>query len=361
MADRDWDLSAVVRSWVPTAAYPATASATGGQGPNPSACLATLTFHEEEELGRESFLFGFPNLTEPRNSGFNELQQLYIPFLPRAAADNPSPSVLGASLVSPAPVCVPRRVAQAPDSHSRSVLQQQALHVNHQYNLTPAVQPPQTPRTRKRKSQQKKNVCHVTAENLSSDLWAWRKYGQKPIKGSPYPRNYYRCSSSKGCAARKQVERSNTDPNMFIVTYTGEHTHPRPTHRNSLAGSTRNKFTGALQKAQAASHADDPGSMPTSLSPTTPLTAPIDEDGVIGRDNSVVEGATRSENGEEGEIGDDDMVASEYEADLDGEDLLIPNIANNISEDMFMGFHGVNNNVPNSSYGIRQGSGSGDY
>ncbi|KAJ1385382.1 WRKY domain [Sesbania bispinosa] len=78
-------------------------------------------------------------------------------------------------------------------------------------------------------------------DNVSADLWAWRKYGQKPIKGSPYPRNYYRCSSSKGCAARKQVERSNTEADMFIVTYTGDHTHPRPTHRNSLAGSTRTK------------------------------------------------------------------------------------------------------------------------
>jgi WRKY transcription factor 22 len=24
--------------------------------------------------------------------------------------------------------------------------------------------------------------------NISSDLWAWKKYGQKSIKGSPYPR-----------------------------------------------------------------------------------------------------------------------------------------------------------------------------
>ncbi|PIN20177.1 hypothetical protein CDL12_07139 [Handroanthus impetiginosus] len=28
---------------------------------------------------------------------------------------------------------------------------------------------------------------------------------------------------------------------MFIVTYTAEHNHPMPTHRNSLAGSTRQK------------------------------------------------------------------------------------------------------------------------
>ncbi|KAM0071987.1 putative transcription factor WRKY family [Helianthus debilis subsp. tardiflorus] len=50
---------------------------------------------------------------------------------------------------------------------------------------------------------------------------------------------YYRCSSSKGCSARKQVERSRTDPNMLVITYTSEHNHPWPTQRNALAGSTR--------------------------------------------------------------------------------------------------------------------------
>ncbi|KAJ6426540.1 hypothetical protein OIU84_022188 [Salix udensis] len=92
-----------------------------------------------------------------------------------------------------------------------------------------------------RKKQHKRVVQHVKEDGLFSDMWAWRKYGQKPIKGSPYPRSYYRCSSLKGCLARKQVERSSTDPSIFIITYTAEHSHAHPTRRSSLAGSTRIK------------------------------------------------------------------------------------------------------------------------
>lgn len=65
-------------------------------------------------------------------------------------------------------------------------------------------------------------------EGLPSDLWSWRKYGQKPIKGSPYPRGYYRCSTSKGCSAKKQVERCKTDASLVIITYTSSHNHPDP-------------------------------------------------------------------------------------------------------------------------------------
>ncbi|KAM1359989.1 hypothetical protein FF2_046220 [Malus domestica] len=70
-----------------------------------------------------------------------------------------------------------------------------------------------------------------------SDSWAWRKYGQKPIKGSPYPRGYYRCSSSKGCPARKQVERSRLNPTMLIVTYVCDHNHPMPTTKANQSSS----------------------------------------------------------------------------------------------------------------------------
>nr|AYW01723.1 persimmon protein WRKY6 [Diospyros kaki] len=66
------------------------------------------------------------------------------------------------------------------------------------------------------------------SEGPPSDCWSWRKYGQKPIKGSPYPRGYYRCSTSKGCSAKKQVERCRTDASTLVITYTSSHNHPGP-------------------------------------------------------------------------------------------------------------------------------------
>ncbi|PHT43547.1 putative WRKY transcription factor 14 [Capsicum baccatum] len=76
------------------------------------------------------------------------------------------------------------------------------------------------------------------------DSWSWRKYGQKPIKGSPYPRGYYRCSSSKGCPARKQVERSRLDPTMLLITYCSDHNHQLP-----AATATKHHHTTAAAAA----------------------------------------------------------------------------------------------------------------
>jgi hypothetical protein len=61
--------------------------------------------------------------------------------------------------------------------------------------------------------------------DIPPDDYSWRKYGQKPIKGSPHPRGYYKCSSVRGCPARKHVERALDDSTMLIVTYEGEHNH----------------------------------------------------------------------------------------------------------------------------------------
>ncbi|CAM8940167.1 unnamed protein product [Rhodiola kirilowii] len=60
------------------------------------------------------------------------------------------------------------------------------------------------------------------------DGYRWRKYGQKAVKNSPYPRSYYRCTTQK-CNVKKRVERSFQDPSIVITTYEGQHNHPIPT------------------------------------------------------------------------------------------------------------------------------------
>lgn len=93
------------------------------------------------------------------------------------------------------------------------------------------------------------------------DGYRWRKYGQKAVKNSPYPRSlstpsatpekarnfsqvqgqdrhfmelrllsrrsYYRCTSA-ACGVKKRVERSSDDPAVVVTTYEGQHTHPSP-------------------------------------------------------------------------------------------------------------------------------------
>ncbi|GAB4829063.1 WRKY transcription factor [Ancistrocladus abbreviatus] len=60
-------------------------------------------------------------------------------------------------------------------------------------------------------------------DNLE-DGYRWRKYGQKAVKNSPFPRSYYRCTNSK-CTVKKRVERSSEDPAIVITTYEGQHSH----------------------------------------------------------------------------------------------------------------------------------------
>ncbi|WVZ21903.1 hypothetical protein V8G54_000447 [Vigna mungo] len=202
---RDWDLEAIVRG--------SSGEATAMDDPNPD---FSYFFSDQDEL-----LDSFPEFSETTRV-LDDLEDLYKPFYPVLHPLSPH-TIVTTSLSIP---IEPQQVKELKPSDEKVALQ--------------GFKAPTTPKCKKGKKNQNKSVVKqvTTAEGLD-DAWAWRKYGQKPIKGSPYPRSYYRCSSSKGCLARKQVERSHLDPAVFLVTYTAEHSHPHPTRRNSLAGTTR--------------------------------------------------------------------------------------------------------------------------
>ncbi|XP_028790616.1 probable WRKY transcription factor 20 [Neltuma alba] len=68
----------------------------------------------------------------------------------------------------------------------------------------------------------------------SEDGYNWRKYGQKQVKGSEYPRSYYKCTHPN-CQVKKKVERS-LDGQITEIIYKGTHNHgkPQPSRRPSL-------------------------------------------------------------------------------------------------------------------------------
>ncbi|KAJ4951970.1 hypothetical protein NE237_028802 [Protea cynaroides] len=325
----DWDLQAVVRGCCNTATTSA-AAATMEDPPISSSCMPPpppppLLLPPRVLYQDKHNLLCFPNLLNTQTAP-EELEALYKPFFPKFEPLSPH------STISSTPLLGYGRFKDQQQKPQQQQQQKQSQSPQCPTGPTPAAagttttSHSQTPRSKRRKNLQKRVVCHVPAEGQSSDMWAWRKYGQKPIKGSPYPRGYYRCSSSKGCLARKQVERSRSDPGMMIITYTNEHNHPVPTHRNSLAGSTRHKFP----TPQLSTTSDEPGtptnkpscSSPastTGLSPTTPLTSTM-EDEVLQQ--------SKQENRDE----EEEEIVEDKEED---NDLLIPDML--MEDDFFMG------------------------
>ncbi|KAI4372333.1 hypothetical protein MLD38_010576 [Melastoma candidum] len=226
--EADWDLHAVVRGCTSSSAPPC-------------GLPSSLSDFQGDYATSLPLVSSLEPLLPTRTSAFEELHQLYQPFIPK-----------------PEPFCCPNPPLSCSSSSSLSLassLFQRTKSIppvvgGHVRGLGFRAATSQGSKSKKRKNTQKK-VCEVPAESISSDVWAWRKYGQKPIKGSPFPRSYYRCSSSKGCLARKQVERHRSDDGMFIITYTGEHNHPAPAHRNSLAGVPRQKQAGHCSTTQS--------------------------------------------------------------------------------------------------------------
>ncbi|KAF5175615.1 Wrky transcription factor protein [Thalictrum thalictroides] len=128
---------------------------------------------------------------------------------------------------------------------------------------------PVAQRSRKRKDGVDKWTVRVATPRMGNtdippdDGFTWRKYGQKEILGSMFPRGYYRCTHKifYGCDAKKQVQRLDEDPNTFEVTYYGNHT----CHFSQTAPSR-----SPLSTAASTSIIRQQESFPENLSPPPP-------------------------------------------------------------------------------------------
>ncbi|XP_009776873.1 WRKY transcription factor 71 [Nicotiana tabacum] len=100
------------------------------------------------------------------------------------------------------------------------------------------------------KKQKEPRFAFMTKSEIDNleDGYRWRKYGQKAVKNSPFPRSYYRCTSQK-CSVKKRVERSYEDPSVVITTYEGQHNHhcPATLRGNAAAAMLSPSFLSSSQ------------------------------------------------------------------------------------------------------------------
>lgn len=92
-----------------------------------------------------------------------------------------------------------------------------------------------------------KIIVQTTSEvDLLDDGYRWRKYGQKVVKGNPYPRSYYKCTY-QGCNVRKHIERAASDPKAVVTTYEGKHNHDVPAARTSSHNTANSSSSSQLR------------------------------------------------------------------------------------------------------------------
>ncbi|KAG4181837.1 hypothetical protein ERO13_A09G007400v2 [Gossypium hirsutum] len=119
---------------------------------------------------------------------------------------------------------------------------------------------------KKERQQREPRFAFLTKTEIDvlEDGYRWRKYGQKAVKSSPYPRSYYRCTTQK-CGVKKRVERSFQDPSVVITTYEGSHNHHIPTtlRGNNITSSAAfpHEFLAHYFFPSTSNHQEDQNSM----------------------------------------------------------------------------------------------------
>ncbi|KAG0456605.1 hypothetical protein HPP92_024393 [Vanilla planifolia] len=102
------------------------------------------------------------------------------------------------------------------------------LHASSSHHGLPAAKHVEEPQTsgltgKKKKKEPEPRFAFQTRSQVDvlDDGYRWRKYGQKAMKNSRFPR-----CTHKGCDVKKQVQRLSNDEEFVVTTYKGTHNHP---------------------------------------------------------------------------------------------------------------------------------------
>ncbi|KAG5617119.1 hypothetical protein H5410_016943 [Solanum commersonii] len=172
-------------------------------------------------------------------------------------------------------------------------------------------------------------------QELTDDKRAWRNYGQKSIKGSPFPRNYFKCSTLGSCKATKIIENSPKNENYFLVSYSDEHNHDPLTYCRSLAlynNSSKRKLSKsinivpkALNLKASSSSSKRAKSFKVDASSISPFAPTLE----IERNNEMVDVVVENKDDIEEEENTYDNIFMDFE---ELHELLLPSNGNEIDK-----------------------------
>ncbi|KAL5791972.1 hypothetical protein ACOSP7_000566 [Xanthoceras sorbifolium] len=187
--------------------------------------------------GEKSSL-GFMELLGVQDFGSSLFDMVQTPSTVPALSSSPNPTVV-TKMESPDLLNQPATPnSSSISSASSEAVNDEQVKVEEQEEDQQKTKKQLKPKKTNQKRQREPRFAFMTKSEVDhlEDGYRWRKYGQKAVKDSPFPRSYYRCTTAS-CNVKKRVERSYNDPSIVVTTYEGQHTHPSPViSRPSLAG-----------------------------------------------------------------------------------------------------------------------------